>query len=75
MYEGWEVELELLERVEVLWVFDSSVAGGTGCPMLDFSAGESHSTEEQVPDTVFLVAARSAALPCARPSQIGPTGW
>ena len=75
MYEGWEVELELLEQVEVLWALDSSVAGGTGCPMLDFSVGESHSAEELVPDTVFLVAAHSAALPCAHPSQIGPTGW
>ena len=75
MYEGWGVELELLGRVEVLWVLDSSVAGGTGCPMLDFSVGESHSAEELVPDTVFLVAAHSAALPCTHPSQIGPTGW
>ena len=56
-------------------MLDSSVASGTGCPMLDFSVGELHSAEELVPDIVFLVAAHSAALLCAHPSQIDLTGW
>ena len=73
MYEGWGVELELLGQVEVLWALDSSVVGGTGCPMLDFSVGELHSAEELVPDTVFLVAAHSAALLCTHLLHIDPT--
>ena len=75
MYEGWEAEPELLERVGVLWALDSSIADSTGCPMLDFSAGKLHSAKEPVPDIVFLVAAHSAALLCVHLSQIDPTGW